>query len=128
MAQPVRRTVPTTAQGIALPRRSAPASEAQILNGLAEARYASGQLDQALAQHTGALILATERGDRYEQARVHHGLAHTHHSTGDLHQARHHCQLALTLYTDLDVPDADHARTHLATLTPRSAPEWLHRS
>jgi tetratricopeptide (TPR) repeat protein len=79
----------------------------KILNGLGEAHHAHGQLDQALTQHTAALTLATEIGDRYEQAHAHHGLARTHHATGDLDRAHHHWQQALTLYTDLGVPDAD---------------------
>ncbi|MDQ3275250.1 MAG: hypothetical protein M3Q39_09560 [Actinomycetota bacterium] len=58
-------------------------------------------------------------GDRYEQARAHDGLAHTHHATGDPDQARHHWCEALALYTDLGVPDADDVQAYLTAL------DWL---
>jgi hypothetical protein len=79
------------------------AIEAQILNGLGEAYHANRELALAYTQHTAALILATEIGDRYEQAHAHHGLARTHHTSGNLDQAHHHWQ-ALTLYTDPGIP------------------------
>lgn len=96
------------------------ASEPQIRNRLGEAHHANGQADQARTQHAAAHSLATELGDRYEQARAHQGLAHTHHTTGDLEQARHHWDQALTLYTDLEVPDLHAVRAHLAGLDKTS--------
>ncbi len=62
------------------------------------------------------LTQANQTGDRYEQARAHNGLAHTHHATGELDQARYHWHQALALYTDLDVPDADEVHAHLTAL------------
>jgi tetratricopeptide (TPR) repeat protein len=79
------------------------AIEAQILNGLGEAYHANRERAQARTQHTAALTLANEIGDRYEQAHAYHGLARTHHTSGDLDQAHHHWQQALTLYTDLGI-------------------------
>ena len=67
-------------------------------------------------RHTTALTLATQTGERYEQARAHDGLARTHHASGELDQARHHWNQALALYTDLGVPEADDVHAHLAAL------------
>jgi Flp pilus assembly protein TadD len=90
----------------------------EALNGLGESHRANGQLREAWIQHTTALTLATQIGDRYEQARAHNGLAHTRHAAGDLDQARHHWRHALALYTDLGVPDADDVHAHLTALDP----------
>ncbi len=90
--------------------------EAEALNGLGEVLLADGQADQARTHHTGALTLARAVGDRYEHARAHNGIAHTHHTTGEADHARRHWQHALAIYTDLDVPEADQVRTHLANL------------
>ncbi|MGH3940534.1 MAG: hypothetical protein ACRDTG_18225 [Pseudonocardiaceae bacterium] len=62
------------------------------------------------------LALATQIGDRYEQARAHDGLAHTYHATGDTPRARRHGRQAVDLFSDLDVPEAQDARVHLAML------------
>jgi len=86
------------------------------LNGVGETHHANGHTEQAHADHTTALTLATQIGERYEQARAHNGLAHTHHATGELDQARHHWHEALTLYTDLGVPDVDDIHAHLTAL------------
>jgi tetratricopeptide (TPR) repeat protein len=72
--------------------------------------------DEAGAQHAAALRLAVETGERYEEARAYSGLAHCHHAIADDEQARHHWRQALSLYTDLGVPDADDARDRLTTL------------
>jgi DNA-binding SARP family transcriptional activator/tetratricopeptide (TPR) repeat protein len=90
--------------------------EADTLNGLAEAHLETGDHELAHSYYVAALALTTGVGDRHEQARAHNGLARTHHITGEHGQARHHWQQALTLYNDLDVPEADDAREHLATL------------
>jgi DNA-binding SARP family transcriptional activator/tetratricopeptide (TPR) repeat protein len=90
--------------------------EAKALNGLGETLYATGNPDEAGAQHAAALRLAVETGERYEEARAYSGLAHCHLATADDEQARHHWRQALTLYTDLGVPDADDARDRLTAL------------
>ena len=51
-------------------------------------------------QHT-ALQLAVELDQPADQARVHDGLAHTHHALGDPDQARRHWQAALDLLTGI---------------------------
>jgi hypothetical protein len=67
-----------------------------------------------------ALVVAVETEDRYEQARAHDGIAATHHITGDVDEARRHWQQALTIYTELGVPESDQIRTHLATIDNNS--------
>lgn len=87
-----------------------PAGEVEALNGLGETLRACGQPAEAVSRHTAALELATGMGDRYEQARAHHGLAGCHHAAGDLAIAERHRRLALALYSDLRVPEADEVR------------------
>jgi tetratricopeptide (TPR) repeat protein len=86
--------------------------EASALNGLGEAAHAAGRATDALTHHTAAAGI----GDRDEQARAHTGLGHAHHTLGNPARAREHYQHALTLYTDLGLPEADQIRTHLAAL------------
>ncbi|HET9256358.1 MAG TPA: tetratricopeptide repeat protein [Pseudonocardiaceae bacterium] len=93
-----------------------PTGEARALNNLGEIRHATGQLREAHIRHTAALALARHIGDRYEQARAHNGLAHAHPATSDSDLACYHWQEALTLYSELGVPDADDIRTHLPLL------------
>jgi tetratricopeptide (TPR) repeat protein/DNA-binding SARP family transcriptional activator len=90
--------------------------EAEALNRMGETLHATGQSEQARAQHAAALALAVETGDRYQQARAHAGLAHTRHAAGEHGLAGQHWQHALTLYTELGVPDADDDRAHLVAL------------
>ncbi len=88
--------------------------EADACNSLGETLLADGQPDRARSQHAAALSLADQIGDPFERARAHDGLAHTFHATGNTDQARHHWQQALTVYAELDVPEADRVRAHLA--------------
>jgi DNA-binding SARP family transcriptional activator/tetratricopeptide (TPR) repeat protein len=90
--------------------------EAEALNRMGEILHAAGQSEQARAQHAAGLALAVQTGDRYQQARAHAGLADTHHAAGEHSLARQHWQHALTLYTDLGVPDADDVRAHALAL------------
>lgn len=92
------------------------AGETEALNSLGETYLAAGELDEACIQHTAALTLATQIGDRYQQARAHDSLAHTYHTAGDLACARRHWRDAVNLFKDLDIPEADIARAHLAAL------------
>jgi hypothetical protein len=79
-------------------------------NGLGETLRLTGSIHEGRIQHADAPAVAVEIGNRYEQARAHDGIAIIDHATGDLGQARRHRQQALTLYTELDLPDADHLR------------------
>ena len=87
--------------------------EAEARNGLGATLLAAGRPGPALAEHRLALALAGQIGNRYQQARAHDGLAHTYRATGDHSQARQHWQHALTLCTDLGVPEADRVRARL---------------
>ncbi len=68
------------------------------------------------AYHAAALALAIRIGARYEQARAHHGFAHTYQIGGDPDQARYHWQQSRTLYSDIGVPDADAVHACLTAL------------
>jgi hypothetical protein len=46
-------------------------------------------------------------------ARAHNGLGHAHHAGGNPSQGRYHWHVALTLYTDLGVPEAEQVRALL---------------
>ncbi|MFI5889793.1 tetratricopeptide repeat protein [Actinoplanes sp. NPDC051513] len=80
--------------------------EIQALNGLGETLHALDRPEEASDRHTAALALARETGDRHEQARAHDGLART---LPDAGAAREHRDLATTIYTDLEVPEARRA-------------------
>ncbi|ETK35258.1 AfsR/SARP family transcriptional regulator [Microbispora sp. ATCC PTA-5024] len=98
-------------QAAALYRRLGNAAdEAAALNGLAEA---AGDPAQAVEEHTAALGLADPAGNRPEQARAHDGLARAHLALGHVEQACEHGRLALGLYEELGVPEADEVRAFL---------------
>ncbi|MFI6299090.1 tetratricopeptide repeat protein [Nonomuraea sp. NPDC050790] len=84
--------------------------EATALNGLAEA---AGDPARAVEEHTAALALADASRNRPEQARAHDGLARAHLKLGHSGQAREHGRLALDLYGELGVPEADDVRALL---------------
>jgi DNA-binding SARP family transcriptional activator/Flp pilus assembly protein TadD len=90
--------------------------QARALNGLGEAAQALGDLAQAADDHDAALALAREVGSRHEQARAHASLARAHHDLGHIDRAREHAQHAVDLYVGLGVPEADEARSFLASL------------
>jgi tetratricopeptide (TPR) repeat protein len=90
--------------------------ETEALNNLGRTLLAAGESNQARVQHSHALTLATTTGDRYEEARALDGLANVSNGTGDTDQARRHWQQALAIYAELDVPDADHLRSHLSAI------------
>ncbi|MFI6393601.1 tetratricopeptide repeat protein [Nonomuraea sp. NPDC050547] len=84
--------------------------EAVALNGLAEA---AGDPARAVEEHEAALALADASRNRPEQARAHDGLARAHLTLGHSDQAREHGRLALDLYGELGVPEADEVRALL---------------
>ncbi|MFF0770851.1 tetratricopeptide repeat protein [Nonomuraea wenchangensis] len=90
--------------------------QGMALNGLGEATYAAGHHADAVTHHSAALTIADDNGAVDEQARAHAGLGKAHQALGDLARARHHYEQAITRYADLDVPDADDVRGHLAAL------------
>jgi hypothetical protein len=66
----------------------------------------------AFAGNALALGLAKENGEKPEQARAHDGLARAYHAHGDPDRARHHWQAALSIYTDLQLPETEQVRRH----------------
>jgi transcriptional regulator with XRE-family HTH domain len=65
-------------------------------------------------QHTAALGLARQTGDKYQQARAYDGLGRACHAAGNPGQARRHWQQALILYADPGSPEADQVRAQLS--------------
>jgi tetratricopeptide (TPR) repeat protein len=94
--------------------------EVWALNGLGEAAHTAGRTTDATTYHAAAHTAAVEIGDREQQARAHTGLGHAHHALGNPTQALHHYQHALTLYTNLRVPEADQVRAQLAAFDDTS--------
>ncbi|MEU4243623.1 tetratricopeptide repeat protein [Actinoplanes sp. NPDC026619] len=87
--------------------------EVWALNGLGEAARAAGRPADALGHHTEAHAAAVVIGFRDQQARAHTGLGHAHRALGDEALAREHFREALSLYTELSMPEADEIRAHL---------------
>ena len=65
-------------------------------------------------EHSAALRLAGQIGDKHEEARAHDGLGDCQHASGETGFARDHWQQALALYTELELPEADEARAKVA--------------
>ncbi len=86
------------------------ADEAAALNGLAEA---AGDPARAVEEHTAALALAGLTRNRPERARAHDGLARAHLALGCPERAGEHGRLALGLYRELGVPEAEEVRALL---------------
>ncbi|MEU6425097.1 tetratricopeptide repeat protein [Microbispora sp. NPDC046973] len=95
------------------------ADEAAALNGLAEA---AGDPARAVEEHTAALALAGLTRNRPEQARAHDGLARAHLALGHADQASEHGRLALGLYGELGVPEAENLRDLLRSAGESAAP------
>jgi tetratricopeptide (TPR) repeat protein len=86
-------------------------------NGLGEAALAAGQPAEALARHRAVHPAATVTGACDQQARAHLGLGNAHRALGDSTRAHEQYRQALALYTELEMPEADDVRAHIAALT-----------
>jgi hypothetical protein len=62
--------------------------------------------------------VARRTGERYQQARAHHGLASACDATGQHGSGREHWQRALDIYTSLGVPEAAQMTTIIAEPAP----------
>ncbi|WP_243866858.1 tetratricopeptide repeat protein [Actinophytocola oryzae] len=91
-------------------------NEALALNGLGEAALADGRPADAVSHHATARTVAIEAGSRGFQAAAERGLGDAHHALGDLITARQHYRDALTLYSELDLPEAVQVRERLTNL------------
>jgi hypothetical protein len=65
--------------------------------------------------------MASQIGDKHQQARAHEGLGHTCQADGDLDHGHHHWREALALYAAIGSPQADRVRAQLNPDTPTSA-------
>jgi DNA-binding SARP family transcriptional activator/tetratricopeptide (TPR) repeat protein len=109
-----RQAIDYVRQGLALHREAGyQHGEVQARRSLAEALHGAGQAAAARAELAAALQLAADTGSTYQQACAHRDLAESHHRAGDDERARHHWQEALTLYTQLGVPEAEQVRSQL---------------
>jgi len=81
--------------------------EAGALNSLGESLLAAGQSAEVRTQLGFALDLATRVGNKYEQARAHHGLARGHQAAGEPVLAHRCLRQALAIFTELGAPEAD---------------------
>ena len=90
--------------------------ETSALNAVGETFRAVGQAQRALFHHELALAKSSETGNRYERARALDGLAHAALASGDRHTARRHWHDALTLYTEMGVPEAVDVASSLGAL------------
>jgi tetratricopeptide (TPR) repeat protein len=93
-------------------------AEAAALNGLGEVARAAGRIGRAQAQHGAALRI----GDKYEQARAYHGLAHSYDAAGEGERARQCREQALVLFTAMGTPETEGVRAELATMNGASRP------
>jgi tetratricopeptide (TPR) repeat protein len=91
-------------------------SEADALNGTGEALAALDRIDEARVQHRGALALAREVRDLYQEARAHRGLGAAYHYAGNSGHARYHWERAFARYSDIGVPEAEQVRATLDSL------------
>ncbi|WP_245887225.1 ATP-binding protein [Umezawaea tangerina] len=89
--------------------------QAWALNGVGDAELAAGSPAEAVTHHTAAGTIAAAVGHRQQEARAHAGLARAHQALDEPLDARHHYGRALTLYTDLGLPEAALLRDDLVT-------------
>ena len=109
-----RLTARQLQEALALSRDTgARSAETEALSLLGELSLATGDHEQARIHFAAALALASHTGDPYWQARALDGLARSDHAAGDLAQARRPWHQALTLYTEMDAPEADQVRARL---------------
>ncbi|HEX8865006.1 MAG TPA: tetratricopeptide repeat protein [Lentzea sp.] len=97
------------------------ALEAAALNGFGNTTRLQGGSESVLQFHEQALAIAEEIGDRHEQAQAHEGLANAHLALANVNEARRRLDLALGIYVDLRVTQADSVREQIATLPSEPA-------
>jgi DNA-binding SARP family transcriptional activator/Tfp pilus assembly protein PilF len=87
--------------------------EAAGLNNVGVCLTTTGQLALARTAHEDALTLARQIDDPYQQAHAHNALARLCHLDGDEVGAGRHWNLALVIFTDLGVPEAEEVEASL---------------
>ncbi|WP_432030492.1 AfsR/SARP family transcriptional regulator [Streptomyces sp. 1222.5] len=98
-------------------RTGEPYGEAGALNGLGEALNGTGRHAEALDAYASALEVARGIGEQEEQARAHMGTALARRARGERAHAVDHLHQAVSLYSALDSPRAEEARTTLLSMT-----------
>ena len=98
--------------------------EARALNGLGELAAAS-RPQRARGCHAEALAIATDLGDRYEQARAHAGLAQVCLSAGERAGAGQHWREALTHYTAVGAAEEARLRDPRRSRPPEGKGQML---
>lgn len=94
--------------------------EARAQNALGASLHAAGDPVSARGAHLGALALATRLGGGPERARAHDGIAATHLATGNAGEAARHWQLALAVYAEIGLPEAEAVLDRLIRLRART--------
>jgi tetratricopeptide (TPR) repeat protein len=109
-------------QAVALANRSGDLSlRARALNSLGYSMLTTNQPQEARANHAAALELSTRAPDRYEQARALDGIAAASDRCGDRADAHRLWLEALSIYTELEVPETEVTRTRLAAMDDEAA-------
>ncbi|NUP51204.1 MAG: tetratricopeptide repeat protein [Catenulispora sp.] len=88
-------------------------SETMARNGLGAACLALGDRQQALTHYRAALHLAENGRNPYEQGIAEYGVATVLSAQGDDEAARASLERALTIFAELEVPEADAVRRRL---------------
>jgi Tfp pilus assembly protein PilF len=91
----------------------------EAMQGLGRAHLATGQYEQALADHHRALDIAGELEHPGDRARAHDGLAHASQTLGQHDHARQHWQAALEILTALDTDHTEDPEMTTSTLRER---------
>lgn len=87
--------------------------EASTHNDLGDTLLRMDRLDDALDHRRSALEMASRTGDGFEQGRAHAGIGDILAGQGDPDRAREEWTLALALFDEIGVPEADEVRAKL---------------
>jgi hypothetical protein len=87
----------------------------EILNSLGENALSTDHPERAREYARQAVTISEETGMVIGQARGHANLGRAHHALGDVETARYHWTRALTMYSELGVPEADDMRELLGS-------------
>jgi tetratricopeptide (TPR) repeat protein len=96
---------------------------AETLDSLGYIHHHLGHHDKAISHYQHAVVLRQELGSRYFKANSLSRLGDTYQTTGNLAAAREAWQQALTIFEQLDHPDAEQVRSKLETLATGPDPD-----
>lgn len=95
--------------------------EVEILISMGRLAGESGDLPMAIDRHRQAVAVAAELVSVHLRARAHDALGETQHHQGDLESTAEEWRIALGLFEELGVPDADEVRAKLNELSTNSS-------